>query len=87
MLEAMNTIIVDAYEKENPSVHLQSAENTIDNVVLAMGDNAYYLEPTGLQGKEDYKRACDVIIEFFELILAEDYNTASNALRWAFSED
>jgi len=87
MLEALNTIIVDAYEKENPSVNLQLAENTIDNVVLAMGDNAYYLEPTGLQDREDYKRACDAIIEFYELILAEDTNTAGNALRWAFSED
>jgi len=87
MLEALNTIIVDAYEKENPSVNLQLAENTIDNVVLAMGDNAYYLEPTGLQDREDYKRACDAIIEFYELIVAEDFNTAGNALRWAFSED
>jgi len=87
MMEAINTTIVDAYEKENPSVNLQSAENTIDNVVLAMGDNAYYLEPTGLQDKEDYKRACDAIIEFYELILAEDTNTASNTLRWAFSEN
>jgi len=86
-LEATNAVIVDAYEKENPSVNLQSAENTIDNVVLAMGDTAYYLEPTGLQDKEDYKRACDAIIEFYELILAEDTNTAGNALRWAFSED
>lgn len=85
MLEALNQVIVDAYENKGPAINVALAESTIHEITTTMGDNANYIEPTGLQNREDYKRTCDASIEFYELIMAEEKDVAGNLMRYLFS--
>jgi hypothetical protein len=88
MLDAMDNIIVDAYEKNNPPVDTQAAEVLITELVAQLGDDAQYLdiETQDLQNSEQYKQHCDVVIRYYELILNEDKATAGNVLRYMFSQ-
>ncbi len=87
MLEAMNKVIVDAYEKNNPSVDTEAAELLMEELVPKLGEYADYLELEGLQNTDDYSRHCDAIIKLNGLILAEDKITAGNLLRYMFSQE
>jgi len=86
LLDVFSSIIVDAYEMKNPPVDTKAAELILQRVITKLGRYAYYLEPSSLQNREQYKLHCEATIKFYELILSEDKTTAGNALRFAFSE-
>lgn len=87
MMDAMNAVIIDAYQKENPPLDKEAAELLMQKLVVQLGSDAEYLEPQGLQNKEDYKKPCDALVKLFELILEQDKNTAGNALRYFFAQE
>ncbi len=87
MLDALDKIIIDAYEKNNPTVDTEAAELLLEKLRLELGEYADYLELGGLQNKDDYKRHCDAVIKLYDLILKEDKTTAGNALRYMFSQN
>ena len=87
MTDAMNAVIIDAYQKENPPLDKEAAELLMQKLVVQLGSDAEYLDPQGLQTKEDYKKPCDALVKFFELILEQDKNTAGNALRCFFGQE
>ncbi len=87
MLDALEKIIIDAYEKNNPSVDTEAAELLMYELVLKLGEYADYLELEGLQNTDDYGRHCDAVIKLYELILNEDKNISGNALRYVFSQN
>ncbi len=87
MLDALNKIIIDAYEKNNPPVDTQAAELLMYELVLKLGEDAYYLELEDLQNTDDYGRHCDAIIKLYENILEEDKIAAGNILRYMFSSE
>jgi hypothetical protein len=87
MPEALNKIIIDAYEKNNPVVDTEAAELLLGKLGLELGEYADYLELKRLQNKDDYKRHCDAVIKLYELILKEEKTTAGNALRYMFSQN
>lgn len=89
MRDALDKIIIDAYEKNNPLVDVdtEAAELLLEKLGLELGEYADYLELGGLQNKDDYKRHCDAVIKLYELILNEDKTIAGNALRYMFSQD
>ncbi len=87
MLEALNKIIVDAYEKNNPPVDTEAAELLMYELVLKLGEYADYLELEGLQNTDDYGRHCDAVIKLYENILEEDKIAAGNILRYMFSSE
>ncbi|MHC4282740.1 MAG: COG3904 family protein [Planctomycetota bacterium] len=86
MLEALNKIVIDAYEKNNPPVDTEAAELLMEKLVLKLGEYADYLELENLQNTDDYGRHCDAVIKLYELILNEDNNISGNALRYMFSQ-
>ena len=86
-LEALNKIIVDAYEKHNPPIDTEAAELLIEELVLKLGDYTEYLELEGLQNTDDYGRHCDAIIKLYEYILEEDKIAAGNILRYMFNSE
>ena len=83
----IDVCIIDAYEKNNPTVDTEAAELLLEKLRLELGEYADYLELGGLQNKDDYKRHCDAVIKLYELILKEDKTTAGNALRYMFSQN
>jgi len=87
MLDAMNKIIIDAHEKNNPPVDTEAAELLMEKLVLELGEDAYYLylELEDLQNTDDYGRHCDTVIKLYENILEEDKIAAGNILRYMFS--
>lgn len=85
MIEALNKIIVDAYEKNNPPVDTEAAELLVEVLVFELGEDADYLELEGLQNTDDYGRHCDAVIKLYEKILEEDKIAAGNILRYMFS--
>ena len=87
VLEALNKIIVDAYEKDNPPVDTESAELLIYELALELGEYADYLELGDLKGSEDYGRHCDAVIILYESILKEDKRAAGNLLRYMLSSE
>ena len=87
MLDAMNKVIIDAYEKNNPAVDTEAAELLMEELGLELGEYADYMELEGLQNTDDYRRHCDAVIKIYQLILNEDESTAANTLRYMFSRD
>lgn len=87
MIDAMNKIIIDAYEKNNPIVDTEAAEILLEKLGLELKEYADYMELERLQNKDDYKRHCDAVIKLYELILKEDKTTSGNALRYMFSQN
>jgi hypothetical protein len=85
MMDTLSSIIVDAYEKNNPPVDTQAAEALLIKLRLQLGEDVEYLEPQNLQNSAQYKRACDAAIKFYELILTEEKEEAGNILRYIFS--
>lgn len=87
MLESLNKIIIDAYEKDNPSVDTEAAELLMYELIFKLGEYADYLELEGLQGTDDYGQHCDAVIKLYENILEEDKIAAGNILRYMFSPE
>ncbi|MCK4828275.1 hypothetical protein KA005_71765, partial [bacterium] len=87
MMDALSSIIIDAYEKTNSPLDTQAVELLMTKLVIQLGDDAKYLELQDLQNSAQYKQHCDAIIKFYELILGEDESTAGNALRYVFSQN
>ncbi len=85
--DVMNKIIIDAYEKNNPVVNTEAAELLMEELVLKLGEYAYYLELEGLQNTDDYEGHCDAVIRLYELILEEDKIAGGNILRYMFSSE
>jgi len=86
-VEVLNSVIVDAYEKETPEIDVKSAEKLLDKMGLQLGEDAAYLDPASAQNRVGYKRSCDALIRVLELILTEDEKSAGNYLRWTYSEN
>lgn len=85
MLDALNRIIIDACEKENPVVDIDAAESQLGHLVIELGEDAKYLELGSLQNKNDYARHCNAVVKFYEMIVAKDKDEASNLLRYLMS--
>ena len=87
MQVALDQIIIDAYENKGPAINVDLAESTMYEIATDMGEDANYVEPTGLQDREDYKRTCDATIEMFELIMMEEKDVAGNLMRYLLSQE
>ncbi len=86
MINAINNVIIDAYEKNNPAVDLIEADTVMDDVISRMGDDVDYLAPHDMQNSEDYRRTCNAVIKYYEIIIALDKPAAGNFLRYIFSD-
>ncbi|MBO1223489.1 MAG: PDZ domain-containing protein [Candidatus Scalindua sediminis] len=89
MNDALNNIIIDAYEKENPPVDIEAAELQRQKIMLQLGDDAKYIDIDlkELQNSDQYKRHCDAMIRTYDIILTEDRKFAANILRYMFTQD
>ncbi|MBN2285885.1 MAG: hypothetical protein JXI43_05515 [Tissierellales bacterium] len=88
LLDSMANVLSDAYEETNPPVNIESAEEFLDKNIFPLLENDWiYLEIDDLQGTEDYKRHCDIIIKMYEAILSYDDDIAGNALRYFWTEE
>ena len=87
MIDALDKVVIDAYEKNNPFVDTEAAELLLEKLRLELGEYADYLELEDLQNTDDYGRHCDAVIRLYEIILAEDKISAGNALRYLFSQE
>ncbi|PSJ16106.1 hypothetical protein [Nitrosomonas supralitoralis] len=86
MMDAMSLVIVDSYKtSDNTKIYTADAEELVARVVIELGDDAGYLETKGLQNREEYSRACNTVIRFYQLILSNNNKIAGNGLRYAFS--
>lgn len=86
-VDAFVEIIVSAYEQNNSPVDNTRAEELITKIIIELGDNCNYLLPNNLKNKTDYMRCCEATIQFMDLILREDDNTAGNAIRYLATQE
>jgi ATP-dependent protease ClpP protease subunit len=80
-------IIRDAYTRPMPDIDIKKGETVINDTVKIIGDDVRYLDPANTHGAEDYKKACDVMISFYEEIMRHDRKDAVNALRYLFASE
>ncbi|MBE9568120.1 MAG: hypothetical protein IMF14_05450 [Proteobacteria bacterium] len=80
-------IIKDAYTRPMPDIDVEKGDVVINDVVERLGDDVKYLDPTNTHGAEDYKKACDVMIAFYDEIIHHDREEAVNALRYLFASE
>lgn len=85
--DVLDNILLDGYKGENQKLERFMAEQTVEKVVLQLGEEAAYLEASGLQNKSDYSKTCNAFIKFYQLILAEEEGVAANALRYIYSQE
>ena len=85
MLNALSLVIADSYNTDNSITDVAAAEKLVTEIVIQLGDDASYLETTGLQNREEYSKACKTVIRFYEEILLNSNKTAGNGLRYVFS--
>ena len=83
----MNRVIIDAHEKDIPPIDNYKAKIILQKVGLKIGDDLKYYTGEEMQNRAEYKKFCDVTIKFYELILAEDNETAGNTLRYVYRPD
>ena len=86
MLNALSLVIKDSYEIKNPQLNTSAAEELFEKIATQLGDDIKYIEIQELKNKDDYSKACNTIVKFYNLILLEDFKIAANGLRYAFSE-
>jgi ATP-dependent protease ClpP protease subunit len=86
-MDALDKVIIDAYEKNNPPVDTEAAELLMEKLVLKLRQYADYLELEGLQNTDDYKKHCEAVIKLYEYILEEDKIAAGNILRYMFNSE
>jgi hypothetical protein len=86
--EVLQNIIIDAYEKESTPIDTEAVELQMQKLVLQHKDDVEYIVigHEKLQNSDQYKRYCDALIRFYELILAEDKRIAANMLRYIFAQ-
>lgn len=86
MMDAVNLVIIDSYKTpSNTNIDTSDAEKLMARVVFELGEDAGYLGAKGLQNREEYSRACNAAIRFYQLILSNNTKTAGNGLRYALS--
>jgi len=85
MMNALSLVIVDSYNPDNFTTDIAAAEKLMTQVVIQLGDDASYLEATGLQNREEYSKACKTVIRFYEGILSNTNKVAGNGLRYVFT--
>lgn len=86
MMEALSLVITDSYESKNSQLNTVAAEELFAKVVIQLGDDVQYLEPRGLENREEYSKACKSVVKFYELILSNNNEIAGNGLRYVFSQ-
>jgi len=85
MMNALSLVIVDSYNPDNFTTDIAAAEKLMTQVVIQLGDDASYLEATGLQNREEYSKACKTVIRVYEGILSNTNKVAGNGLRYVFT--
>ena len=84
-IEVWNIVITDYYENHVEKIDEVSAKQSLREIRLKLSDGFQYLESQELRSKEEYAKACDSIIKFYQLILSYDDDTAANILHYIFS--
>lgn len=86
LLKAMALIIDEQSPGQPRPVDSHAGQEFIEGLHGELGDDINYLDTTGLSNSEDYSRACNAVIHFYQLALQKDQIQASNALRFAFTQ-
>jgi len=86
MIDALSMVIADSYQSASKkSIDIAAAEELMSRVVMELGDDVSYMDGQGLKNREEYSKACNTIISFYELILRNNKKAAGNGLRYVFS--
>lgn len=85
LMNALNRAIIDSYGAGDYAIDTVTAQQLVAEIVTELGDDAAYLEVTGLQNRAEYSRACKSFIYFYEAILANSEEVAGNGLRYVFA--
>lgn len=86
MFDALSLVIKDTYESTNTQLDTEAAEELLAEIVIQLGDDVQYMDTKKLGNKEEYSKACNIFIDFYELILSNNNKIAGNVLRYAYSE-
>ncbi|TNC80217.1 MAG: hypothetical protein C9356_14920 [Oleiphilus sp.] len=85
MLSAIDQVIIQSMETTVPSVDRPSAQAYMDTVIRELGEDVHFITSHDYQNKQDYAKACNAAIRFYELIL-NNQDQSANTLRLIFSE-
>ena len=86
MSDALDLVIIDSYQAPHPQIDATSAQILIEEIVLKLGDDAYYMVGQGLQSSAEYSKSCLVTAKFYELFFTYDEAVAANGLRYMFGQ-
>jgi len=86
MLDALNLIVVDSVNKNNPTIDIVNAEKLMEEAILHLGDEVIYLEGSDLKNKDDYSKTCSAFINLYDFILLNNNKIAGNGLRYMFTD-
>ena len=91
MLEALNQVLVDSYSYEVDANDLREGEVIIERIsreltdVFAESEPESEPKPAKMQSRDDYARACNTVIAYYQRILDEPARSAAKAIRFALS--
>lgn len=86
MLEALNIVIKDSYEKKYGPVDEKEAIKLMVKVMSQLEGDSRYLDAVNLNNKNEYSKGCKAVVKFYELISSGNNELASNGLRYVFSQ-
>jgi len=86
MLDALNLIIIDSNNKNNPVLDILNAERLMEKAIFKLGDEVVYLEGPDLKNEDDYSKTCNAVINLYDFILLNNNEVAGNGLRYMFTE-
>jgi WD40 repeat protein len=87
IIDVMNTILIDSFEKEAQPIDEKAAKQSLTKAYAELGADIEYLKPDAARDRnnqETHLKMCNASIRFSEILLAEDKATAANALRYLF---
>lgn len=85
MLQALDRVFYDSYSGTNPVPDDRRAQTLMAILKQQIGDDIQYLQGTQLDNREDYKKACNTTIDWFDNILAVEHADAANFFRYMYS--
>jgi hypothetical protein len=86
MLDALNLIIIDSNNKNNPVLDILNAERLMEKAIFKLGDEVVYLEGLDLKNEDDYSKTCNAIINLYGFILLNNNEVTGNGLRYIFTD-
>ncbi len=84
MLDALNLIIIDSNNKNNPVLDILNAERLMEKAIFKLGDEVVYLEGLDLKNEDDYSKTCNAVINLYDFILLNNKCLQSDTCNTTF---